>query len=396
MVLILFAISIKIERLRIQIIPPPLRVRMAAPHHLAARASASGAQAMGSYMCEGSRPYYAAPAPVLVARHALPYLPPLLPTLEQAKQEFLAKYPEYVFENSSIFGGGYKAIQFPKKPTVAGEMPKCTWHSEGRIHDLGAQWQCGCALWTQFLGLCVKEAGLPRSFTYYPCQQCPMFPILAGVIVAYEKLLVEFPGGCTMVDRLQRKMALQRSEQQKQMAENARLEAVAEKARVEAENRANAAAQRALENAQAQQMVAQKLQEEKAEAERLAAQRELAELFSEPPPPLPAAEYRAQDWMTKAQFRTMRQRAGFPLNADQHVCHIIAESNGGANHIDNYYVAAGSLNQSLGNRNDSYLAEAAGLEQTKKAVAVSRTKGYIGLDAEELIAAAKAVRMGWR
>ena len=84
------------------------------------------------------------------------------------------------------------------------------------------------------------------------------------------------------------------------------------------------------------------------------------------------------------------------MNADQHVCHIIAESNGGANHIDNYYVAAGSLNQSLGNRNDSYLAEAAGLEQTKKAVAVSRTKGYIGLDAEELIAAAKAVRMGWR
>jgi hypothetical protein len=96
--------------------------------------------------------------------------------------------------------------------------------------------------------------------------------------------------------------------------------------------------------------------------------------------------------MTKAQFRAMRQRAGFPLNADQHVCHIIAESNGGANHIDNYYVASASLNQSLGNRNDSYLAEAAGLEQSKKAVAVSRTKGYTGPGAEELIEMAKAAR----
>jgi hypothetical protein len=102
--------------------------------------------------------------------------------------------------------------------------------------------------------------------------------------------------------------------------------------------------------------------------------------------------FRAQDFMSKAQFRKLRERNGFPLNADQHVCHIIAESNGGANHIDNYYVASSSLNQSLGNRNDSYLAEAAGLEQTKRAVAVSRSLGYSGPGAEELIAAAKAAR----
>ena len=102
---------------------------------------------------------------------------------------------------------------------------------------------------------------------------------------------------------------------------------------------------------------------------------------------------RAQDFMSKTQFRKLRERNGFPLNADQHVCHIIAESNGGANHIDNYYVAAGSLNQSLGNRNDSYLAEAAGLEQTKKAVAVSRVTGYKGPSAEELIAMARVSRM---
>jgi len=100
------------------------------------------------------------------------------------------------------------------------------------------------------------------------------------------------------------------------------------------------------------------------------------------------------DWMSRAQFRDMRQRAGFPLNADQHVCHIIAESSGGANHIDNYYVAAASLNQSLGNRSDPYLAEAAGLEQTTKAVAVSRRTGYTGPGAEELIEMARAARRG--
>ena len=102
--------------------------------------------------------------------------------------------------------------------------------------------------------------------------------------------------------------------------------------------------------------------------------------------------FRAQDFMSKAQFRKLRERAGFPLNADQHVCHIIAESNGGANHIDNFYVAAGSLNQSLGNKNDAYLAEAAGLEQVRKAVAVSRTTGYTGPGPDELIAMAKAAR----
>jgi len=190
----------------------------------------------------------------------------------------------------------------------------------------------------------------------------------------------------------QRELVRQHEEARKQAAERQRL-AAAEKAKQEAENRAKAAAQHALEMAQAKEWAAQKIQEEKVAPERLAAQRELAELFA-PQPPLPAAEYRAQDWMTKAQFRTMRQRAGFPLNADQHVCHIIAESNGGANHIDNYYVASASLNQSLGNRNDSYLAEAAGLEQTKKAVAVSRTKGYTGPGAEDLIAMAKAARTG--
>ena len=112
-----------------------------------------------------------------------------------------------------------------------------------------------------------------------------------------------------------------------------------------------------------------------------------------PAPPAPAlSPFRAQDFMSKAQYRKLRETNGFPLSSDQHVCHIIAESNGGADHIDNYYVAAGSLNQSLGNRNDFYLAETAGLEQTKKAVAVSRTTGYTGPCAEDIIEEAKALR----
>jgi hypothetical protein len=111
-----------------------------------------------------------------------------------------------------------------------------------------------------------------------------------------------------------------------------------------------------------------------------------------PTPTLATSPFRAQDFMSKAQYRKLRETNGFPLNSDQHVCHIIAESNGGANHIDNYYVAAGSLNQSLGNRNDFYLAEAAGLEQTKKAIAVSRTTDYTGPCAEEIIDMAKTLR----
>ena len=111
-----------------------------------------------------------------------------------------------------------------------------------------------------------------------------------------------------------------------------------------------------------------------------------------PTPTLAASPFRAQDFMSKVQYRKLRETNGFPLNSDQHVCHIIAESNGGANHIDNYYVASGSLNQSLGNRNDCYLAEAAGLEQTKKAIAVSRTRGYTGPCAEDIIEMAKTLR----
>jgi len=102
--------------------------------------------------------------------------------------------------------------------------------------------------------------------------------------------------------------------------------------------------------------------------------------------------FRAQDFMTKERYRKLRARAGFPMEKDQDVCHLIAESLGGANHIDNFIDASAALNRSVGNRNDSLLIEVAGLEKAKKAVAVSRLTGYKGPGAEELIAIAKAAR----
>lgn len=99
-----------------------------------------------------------------------------------------------------------------------------------------------------------------------------------------------------------------------------------------------------------------------------------------------------EGWMTTKQYRSMLAEAGFPFNADQDVCHIIAKSKGGADHSDNYCRGSASANRWLGDRNDSYLADVVGLEQTKKAVAVSRTTGYKGPDAEDLIEMGKAAR----
>ena len=98
-------------------------------------------------------------------------------------------------------------------------------------------------------------------------------------------------------------------------------------------------------------------------------------------------------FMSTTEYRQLRAQCGFPLTEDQDVCHIIAHANGGANHRDNYCVASRSLNRSLGNKNDFYLAEVVGLEQTKKAVAISRTRGYKGPGADELIAMARMWRM---
>jgi hypothetical protein len=90
-------------------------------------------------------------------------------------------------------------------------------------------------------------------------------------------------------------------------------------------------------------------------------------------------------WITTAQYRMRRAAEGHPIPDGYDVCHIIARSNGGANHVHNYIIERSRLNRSMGNRDDSVFARLAGLEQTTKAVAVSRKTGYMGPSAEELM-----------
>jgi hypothetical protein len=86
--------------------------------------------------------------------------------------------------------------------------------------------------------------------------------------------------------------------------------------------------------------------------------------------------------MTTAQYRRRREKAGFPLMPNQHVCHIIASANGGADHIDNYFVASSQFNYATGSLQDAFMVFIAGLEQAQQAVAVSKTlNGYRGPDA---------------
>ena len=267
---------------------------------------------------------------------------------------------------------------------------------------------CCCTLWLNFLARRIdaikEEAGLKYFYVAYTNTDSspqPCFPELAGLFQAYDKLCKDpavTPKAHLERTRM-RELARIKEEERVQLARikeeervqeiNRQLDVAAEKARQEAEKKQRDIFQHQQDLSNVKEWAAQKLKEEKEADERALAQKELAELFATQPS---VPEFRAQDFMTTAQFRNMRARQGFPLNNDQHVCHIIAKNNGGADHIDNYYVAAGSLNQSLGDRNDFYLAEAAGIEQTRKAIAVSRTTGYNGPSAEELIAMGKIIR----
>jgi len=92
-------------------------------------------------------------------------------------------------------------------------------------------------------------------------------------------------------------------------------------------------------------------------------------------------------YLTTAQYRIRRAAEGRPIPYGYDVCHIIASSNGGADHVHNYIIERSHLNRSIGNRDDSVFARLAGLEQTIKAVAVSRKTGYMGPSAEELMEA---------
>ena len=90
--------------------------------------------------------------------------------------------------------------------------------------------------------------------------------------------------------------------------------------------------------------------------------------------------------ISRQQFRArLEARTGRKIPDDCDVCHIIARANGGADHEDNYMIEKSRLNRTLREKHDNVFARLAGLEQTKKAVAVSiRLCGYMGPSAEEL------------
>ena len=94
--------------------------------------------------------------------------------------------------------------------------------------------------------------------------------------------------------------------------------------------------------------------------------------------------------MTRTVYKNKLVKAGFPVQADQDVLHIIAKANGGADHPNNYhFVGNASLNRSLGNRNDHVMAFMAGkrrrpggshlqgvmqLQRTRRCSALSRRR----------------------
>ena len=78
--------------------------------------------------------------------------------------------------------------------------------------------------------------------------------------------------------------------------------------------------------------------------------------------------------MSSTEAYAKRMKAiGLPLDG-QNVFHIIANSNGGADHPDNFLYALNStFNRSIGDRYDHFNAFLAGREQTAQAVAASAT-----------------------
>ena len=94
-------------------------------------------------------------------------------------------------------------------------------------------------------------------------------------------------------------------------------------------------------------------------------------------------EIKEWDCMTRGRYAShLRSLLGEDAIDGQDVFHIIAESNGGANHPDNFLYALGStFNRSIGNRYDDFNAFLAGKEKTEKAVRASikygnRTERY--------------------
>ena len=98
--------------------------------------------------------------------------------------------------------------------------------------------------------------------------------------------------------------------------------------------------------------------------------------------------------MTRGRYaRHLRSLLGDDAIDGQDVFHIIAESNGGANHPDNFLYALGStFNRSIGNNFDDFNAFLAGKEKTERAVRASinygnRTKHFLATKNYDPIAA---------
>ena len=88
-----------------------------------------------------------------------------------------------------------------------------------------------------------------------------------------------------------------------------------------------------------------------------------------------AHEAEQKGGMRRDTYAKRLKAVGLPLDG-QNVFHIIANSNGGADHPDNYLYALGStFNQSIGDKYDDFNCFLAGREQAAKAVAVSAKYG---------------------
>ena len=91
--------------------------------------------------------------------------------------------------------------------------------------------------------------------------------------------------------------------------------------------------------------------------------------------------------MSRATYKKRMEKIGFAVGEDQDVCHIIAESNGGADHSDNFFLGGRSFNRANGNRSDEMNVAFLGLERGRAAVAVSiKLRNYKGPSAEALYA----------
>lgn len=89
--------------------------------------------------------------------------------------------------------------------------------------------------------------------------------------------------------------------------------------------------------------------------------------------------------VTRAQYRRRLRKLGL-IESDQDVFHIIAVSNGGVDHPDNYHYAQNSShNRSIGCRYDHVNCYLAGRTKARKAVAICKRLGtYRGPSAAKL------------